>query len=73
MSRVHPNIASRNEMDLPLFAWARRQTEGSTEPFSAAPCWRVRAIARQTGLSPSRARLVTELAGLPTDAGEASR
>lgn len=64
MRRVHPDIAYRNDIDLPLFAWARRQAAGPAETAAPRPCWRVRAIARQTGFSPSRARLVAELAGL---------
>ncbi len=70
MRRVHPNIAYRNDIDLPLFAWARRQAERQTDPTPPPP-WQVRAIARQTGLSLSRAKLMAELAGLPTGDGEA--
>lgn len=73
MNRVHPNNAHRNDTDPPLFAWARRQAERPVKPAPAPPCWRVRAIARQTGLSLSRARLHAELAGLPTGDGEAGR
>lgn len=64
MRRVHPNITYRNDMDLPLFAWARRQAAGPAVSPAPVACWRVRAIARQTGVSLSRARLVAELAGL---------
>ena len=74
MRRVHPNITYRNDIDLPLFAWARRQAERKAQHSSPAPslsCWQVRAFARQNGLPLNRAKLVAELTGLPTGDGEA--
>ncbi|MEL6246228.1 MAG: hypothetical protein AAFR41_13190 [Pseudomonadota bacterium] len=64
MRRVHPNNAYRNDMDLPLFTWALRQAASPAATPAPMACWRVRAIARQTGFSLSRARLAGELAGL---------
>ena len=64
MSRVHPDIAYRNDINLPLFAWARQQAERRAELAPAPPCWRVRAIARQTGLTLGRAKLVAGFLGI---------
>ena len=68
--RIHPKNIYRNDIHLPLFAWADRQDEAPPEPIQQ-PAWQVRAIARQTGLPAHRARLVAELAGFPTEDGEA--
>jgi hypothetical protein len=67
MRRVHPNIVYRNDIDLPLFAWACGQdalTAQLSPPAPTLPCWQVRAIARETGLSLSRAKLMAELLGI---------
>ena len=67
MRRVHPNTIYRNDIDLPLFAWARRQdtlTAQQSPPAPSLPGWQVRSIARQTGLSLSRAKLMAELLGI---------
>jgi len=63
MRKVHPIITYRNDMDLPLLAWAARENRAPS-PTPPKPTWQVREIARQTGLPAHRARLVAELIGI---------
>ena len=61
--RVHPIITYRNDMDLPLLAWAARQHQAPSPTTPKQP-WQVREIARQTGLPAHRARLMAGFMGI---------
>lgn len=64
--RVQPDRTNRNDIDLPLFAWARTQPEDRPPPRKGMS-WQVRAIAQHAGISVTLAQLVVELMGLQSE------
>ena len=63
MRRVHPIITYRNDMELPLLAWAAGQRPVS-KPTTPKHSWQVRELARQTRLPAQRARLMAGFMGI---------